>query len=218
MKAQNELQYETLDDQDIIDLYKRQNRAIRIGFLGITLTVVFSVYTIVVSLLLSQRAVLPPDFLPFAYVPNSSEKQILTPLMNVALSDQNVLNRAKNIAAELLSMHFNKTVENVKSRKKYFSKEGYDKYVDAIVTSERVQDIRSNNKVVTATNLSKPILVRKYVEGGVMHWYVVIQMLETVEGLSDRTITDKKLVQMILVEVDRQEFIEGVQIKSFIVN
>lgn len=203
-----------IDEEFIAAEYESTRKLIRNSQIYLYMIGVFSIITVVSTLILSTYVNRPPNMLNMVSDAAGTVESVY-PVINPQVTDKQAILWANDATSELLSLHFKKYNEQLAFRKRLFVGGGWELYRQSLIENNVIESIIEKGLVITAGNAETPRLYDKRKVDGKVNWYLEIPVFQTVVGARDGAITVKKKVYITVQETRRDEALDGLKIRLF---
>jgi intracellular multiplication protein IcmL len=129
-------------------------------------------------------------------------------------SDYAILQWANIAAISAYTYDFVNFKSELKSTSQYFTENGWDAFVDAIDSSNNLQQVLSKKLIVNAVATNPPVILQKGLLNGVYSWRIQIPILVTYQAASGFN-PQNVLVTMLVSRIPTLESYRGVGIEQF---
>lgn len=180
----------------------------------LTIILLLSVYVSGASLYLSYMVYQPK--LPHTLLADGKggfEK--ITPIVNSRVTVRQASEWVAKRASGLLSLHHKKYPAQINYYKSFFLGEGGALYHQSLIDNGTLATLDKDNLIITAIHTAEPRRARSYRVDGALNWEFQIPMIQTIQGMSDKLSTEKRVVAITVQETSRDVAIDGLQIRSF---
>ncbi|WP_019025523.1 MULTISPECIES: DotI/IcmL/TraM family protein [unclassified Thioalkalivibrio] len=141
----------------------------------------------------------------------------MTPLSRPNLTDTTLRNWAGMCVTEAWTMGFHDLDRRItQASDKCFTESGATAYRNALIRSETVSRIQSDEIVMNTTLNGSPIIVDKGESQGRLAWQIRVPVVETIRGADIRTRTRERTIVILAVRSPTLEHPHGVAINQFI--
>lgn len=145
----------------------------------------------------------------------------LIPLSDPSLNDNQLLQWAVEAAIASYSFNYVNYRKALQDLRSYFTKDGYQYFLNALKISNNLEAVISKKMVVTATPTGSAIILNKGVTSdganqGIYRWQVQLPMVINFENQST-PITQYVILNMTIVRVPTLESPSGVGISSYVI-
>lgn len=201
---------------DIEAAYKGIKRDSLIIRGSLMLIMVFTVVATVAAFGLMKRAGLGVNVL--AYLKSETGRYaVIVPTKNPAVTDRQASHWAALRVVDLLSINFKSAEYDVMRRRAYFQPEAWDLYIGSIIENDIINKVLTDGLIINTVVLNKPQIVKKYRESGNISWYIQMNVMQSIQGATDKTQNNRLKVIIDVEEVSRDKALEGLLIKQFMV-
>lgn len=205
-----------LTPQMVAQAYAENQRNAKRSQICLLVTAFLGFYTVLVTWFLVGQATSSLPLLTFQKNAQG-DVGIVYASRNPPVTDRQAVHWATDKVSDLLSLHFRQYVEQINRRKNYFVGDGWVLYQQSLIDRNVINQVTSEGLIITAINKGTPRLVKVYEVSGKKNWQVDIEILQTIQGASDKLSTTSKKVTVVVEETRRDEAIEGLKIKTFYV-
>ena len=106
----------------------------------------------------------------------------MIPLSQPNLSNPALLSWVAQGATEIMTFGFHDYQERLQEASRYFTKQGWSSFSDALTASRIIETIQQNQQVVTAAPRSAPIILQEQLVNGQYQWTVQMPMKLTFQS------------------------------------
>ncbi|MEM9469336.1 MAG: type IVB secretion system apparatus protein IcmL/DotI [Pseudomonadota bacterium] len=139
----------------------------------------------------------------------------MVPLSQPNLSRPALMSWATQAVTEVMTFGFNDYRRRLQESSRHFTGPGWQSFTRALQASKTIENVQSNNQVITATPRGAPVLQSEGVVNGQYQWIVEIPMLVTYESGSQKR-NDPLVMTVVIVRVPRLESPNGVGIAQWV--
>jgi intracellular multiplication protein IcmL len=138
----------------------------------------------------------------------------LEPLNNPNTSDSVVTQWANLACIGAFTYDFVNYQAQLETASEYFTKDGWDNFMQSLQDSNNLNTVISKKLVVSAVALTPPLILKKGVVNGVYAWRIQLPILVTYQSASDVT-QMKMIVNMLMTRISTRENYKGVGVAQF---
>lgn len=151
----------------------------------------------------------------FSYLSDrSGHVQRVSPRINPPTQRAKVVKWSDRALAQIMSTSFEDIDRDVVLWKQFFLPESFDMFVQALNGIGFMKTVKDEGLFLTAFPIEPTAIQRRYERGGVVHWRLRSRLFRATEGASAQPANKIVVVDLVVVEVPKDETIHGLLIKS----
>lgn len=178
---------------------------------------------VILVLVLSQIALLGLSYFSYALRSSgefygSTPKKVdfqLQPLPRPNVSTQALLSWATLAATATFTIDFVNYEKNIANLKDYFTKRGYDSFLNALSENKTLVTINEKKLVLSAVPIGPAVVAGEYEENDVHVWNIEVPITVTYLSVSAEE-KQEKLVTLTIIQVPTSEASKGIGIERYV--
>lgn len=149
-----------------------------------------------------------------------ADEEIIEPSL-IALDEPNVstqglLSWASVAATAAYTLDFQNYETKLASIREYFTQSGYDNYLAALDAQGKIDDIVSQQLLVTSVISGTPVVLSEGILEGRRAWKLQLPLLVTYQGASEKSTRQNIAVNMMVTRVPTTDAPKGIGIVQFV--
>lgn len=180
---------------------------------------------IVLLLVLGQMALLGLSYFSyalrsggefFASMPDNVDFQ-LQPLPRPNVSTRALLSWATLAATATFTIDFVNYEQNIADLRDYFTKRGYESFLNALKENKTLVTINEKKLVLSAVPIGQAVVAAEFDENNIHTWIIEIPITVTYLSVSQEE-KQEKLVTLTVIQVPTSEASKGIGIERYVAN
>ncbi len=149
------------------------------------------------------------------YATSSAGRNIpMQPLKEFNVSPRSLLNWSMVAVTNAYTMDFVNYDKSLKQVSDFFTKNGYEKFMQSLNASGRLQDIIANKLIASAVVVDSPIILREGKVGNSYLWEIQLPIAITYQGASVQVYKQWLAVNLVIKKVPTSEARKGIGIDN----
>lgn len=139
-----------------------------------------------------------PSF--FISSPNKNTTTMISSLEQPNVTTNGLLSWATFAITSIYTLDFVTYQTTMEDIKEFFTIAGYQNYLAQLTKTNKLIDIAAQKLVVSAVLNGTPVVVSEEILGGLYTWKVLIPLLITYQGASEKSTKEEKLIQALIIK------------------
>jgi len=152
----------------------------------------------------------------YALSVDSEQKTSMQPLALPNVSTEALLSWASIAATSAYTLDFQNYATKLEELRDYFTVTGYKNYLAALDKEGKLDDIESQQLLVTAVVSGTPVVLSEGVVKDSMSWKLQLPLLVTYQGASEVPARQNLVVNMLVTQVPTKYASKGIGILQFV--
>ena len=170
---------------DVLTAISERNNFYRDSYRKVLLSLILSIFSIILLVsAIIYIAVNPPKPRYFATYSNGSLAPMI-PLDQPNMSVSSLLQWVTSSVVSVNTFDFVNYRDQLQKASEFFTAEGWQAYLTALQSSRNLDAVIQKKLTVTAVATGAPVIVRQWLENGVMTWQIQLPVLITYQSASN---------------------------------